>query len=113
MTGAGGTGGAGGAGVTGSTGSTVGITTGGAGTALTGRCAVPHHGQKSTGCGNARPQPVLMQKSLCAMVPRISLLPYMPKDGLPTAVLIVMEGRMIAPRTATRRAVCPVAPPDP
>jgi len=105
--------GAGGTGAVGGTGSAGGLTTGGAGTALTGRCAVPHHGQKSTGCGNARPQPVLMQESLCAMVPRISLLPYMPKDGLPTAVLIVMEGRMIAPRTAKRRAVCPVAPPDP
>lgn len=107
MTAAGGTEGAGGMGGTG------GITTGGAGTALSGACAVPHHGQKSTGCGNARPQPVLMQESLCAMVPRISLLPYMPKDGLPTAVLIVIEGGMIAPRTATRRAVCLVAPPDP
>jgi hypothetical protein len=62
MTGAGGMGCAGG------------ITTGG-GAAVTGVCAVPHHGQKSTGWGNVRPQPVLMQESSCAMVPRISLLP--------------------------------------
>jgi len=78
ITGAGGTGGVGGIGGTGGvgdTGGTAGITTGGAGTALTGPCAVPHHGQKSTGWGNARPQPVLMQESSCAMVPRISLLP--------------------------------------
>jgi len=66
MTGAGGTGGGGGA---------SGVTTGGIGMALTGACAVPHHGQKSTGWGNVRPQPVLMQESSCAMVPRISLLP--------------------------------------
>jgi len=66
MTGAGGTGGGGGA---------RGVTTGGIGMALTGACAVPHHGQKSTGWGNVRPQPVLMQESSCAMVPSISLLP--------------------------------------